>query len=478
MKDTTPSLVTFLPSTMRSMNKASLQKIDVWQQKVIADENIANSHVIVYRDGKICYDNAFGQQRGNGKPNNKNTIYRLYSMTKPIVSLALMMLFEEGKLLLSDPVHLYLGETWKKKNMSVYKSGSFKKGWKTSTLTNTVTIKHLLTHTSGISYAFDPLGLVSKVDEILHRGKFTPQGSKLPLVEWAKNVSKAPLAFNPGDHYLYGLNTDVVGALVEVISGQPLDEFLHERIFQPLGMVDTSFWVPEEKYDRFSSLWMPADAAAYMAATSPSSSATATATATKKKKNVSKLKEIDFQWSPDAATRKMTPRFINSVHTKPVFLSGGGGLCGTAMDYAKFCEMLLHGGRAPTSGQRVVSSKTIQFMSMNHLTKNDVETDMSGMSIPGYSELTSTAGVGFGLGFSVVASNALTKQIDSVGTYSWGGAASTTFICDPKENLFVVHMTSLRFRNDMKTPLKMQLLQHVYASIDDDLSALNMRSRI
>ena len=123
----------------------------------------------------------------------------------------------------------------------------------------------------------DPLGLVSKVDEILHRGKFTPQGSKLPLVEWAKNVSKAPLAFNPGDHYLYGLNTDVVGALVEVISGQPLDEFLHERIFQPLGMVDTSFWVPEEKYDRFSSLWMPADAAAYMAATSPSSSATATA---------------------------------------------------------------------------------------------------------------------------------------------------------------------------------------------------------
>ena len=160
---------------------------------------------------------------------------------------------------------------------------------------------------------------------------------------------------------------------------------------------------------------------------------------------------------------------MHDATQKPIFFSGGAGLCGTAMDYAKFCAMLMHGGRSPTTGQRIIGSNTIQWMSRNHLTKHGKETDLKGLERAGYSELTAQAGVGFGFGFSVVMNRALTKQIASEGTYSWGGLASTSFICDPRENLFVVHMTSLQFRNDLKTPIKMQLLQHVYGAIDDDV---------
>jgi CubicO group peptidase (beta-lactamase class C family) len=214
---------------------------------------------------------------------------------------------------------------------------------------------------------------------------------------------------------------------------------------------------------------MPAGAATYMADVSaaPTNEKDTPATG-------SKLKEIDFQWSDDPDERKKTPTFVDTKNVKPIFNSGGGGLCGTMQDYCRFCEMLLHGGRSPSTGNRIISSRTIQFMTMNHLTKDGIETDFGGMSIPGYTEATASDGVGFGLGFSVVVNNALSKQIESKGTYSWGGAASTSFIIDPKENMFTVHMTALRFRDDRKLPLKMQLLQHVYGSIDDNVHKIYM----
>ena len=152
----------------------------------------------------------------------------------------------------------------------------------------------------------------------------------------------------------------------------------------------------------------------------------------------------------------------------PIWKSGGGGLCGTIYDYARFCEMLMHGGRSPTTGARVCSSKTIQFMTRNHLVKDGQVADFGKMSMPGYTEVTAREGCGFGLGFAIVLDPSLTQHVESEGTYSWGGAASTSFICDPKENMFVVHMTALRFRDDRKTPIRANLLQHVYACIDDN----------
>ena len=455
----------------RSLNKTSLDKLEAFQHKLIADESIAQSHVAIYRDGKYQYNRFNGIQRGDNKPIKQDSIYRYYSMSKPIVSLALMQLFEQGKFLLSDPVHLYLGKTWKKKNMSIYKSGNFKDGYKTTKCKSTVTIKHLLTHTSGLSYGFDPHGIVNKVDEILYKEGYLPHNDELSVVEWAKKLPKAPLSFTPGTAYQYGFNSDVVGALVEIISGQPLDIYLQEKIFAPLGMVDTAFWVDPTKYHRFVSQWMASNGVASMADVGVSGN---------KKKNTatnntgSKLKELDFMWSDNQETRNKTAKYVDPKHMKPVFNSGGGGLCGTMQDYCRFCEMLLHGGRSPVTGNRIISSHTIAFMTSNHLTKNGKETDFGGMSIPGYTEATATDGVGFGLGFSVVGNRALSKQIESVGTYSWGGAASTSFIIDPKENMFVIHMTALRFRDDRKLPLKMKLLQHVYGSIDDDVNGVYM----
>jgi CubicO group peptidase (beta-lactamase class C family) len=179
----------------RSLNKSSLHKLQQWQDTIVSNESVAQSHVVVYRDGKYQYNEYNGRLRGDGTKITKDTIYRFYSMSKPIVSIALMTLFEEGKFLLTDPAHLYLGETWKKKNMSVYTSGTYRHGYKTKKCKNTVTIKHLLTHTSGLSYGFDPHGIVDKVDEILYRGGYLPHSDKLGVVDWAKQLASGRFSF-------------------------------------------------------------------------------------------------------------------------------------------------------------------------------------------------------------------------------------------------------------------------------------------
>lgn len=441
----------------RSLSKEGLKKLARWQSHIVETGRVPSSHVLVWRDGKVKFDHCTGA-RTSATPNAKDTIYRLYSMTKPIVSLALMTLFEEGKLLLSHPVHLYLGPAWKKQNMSVYASGSYAKDLKTVPCQRTITVKHVLTHTSGIPHGFDVLGIDNKVDEIYAQGGYY-QAMKGGLQNFVRKLPEAPLLFQPGSAWVYGYNTDVVAALVEVISGKPLDVFLRERILDPLGMCDTDFFVPEEKYHRFTSLWMPAGATESMAAVPDQD-----------EEPKFGLKEIDFAWHPDPEVRAKTHRWSAERRTrKPTYLSGVAGLCGTTYDYARFCEMLMHGGRSPTTHARICSSKTIEFMTRNHLTKDGRVVSLTDMSTPGgYTEMTSTQGVGFGLGFSVILDRSLTQEIETEGTFSWGGAASTIFICDPKENLFVVMMTALRYRNEMQNPLKSNLLQHVYACIDDD----------
>lgn len=443
------------------MSEEGLRALQRWQLHAVQSRQIPSSHVLVWRDGKVVHDYCVGKRTGIAN-NAPDTIYRFYSMTKPIVSLAIMQLFEQGKFLLTDPVHLYLGPTWRKENMRVYKSGSYLDGYQTEACRKTITIKHLLTHTSGVSYGFDYLGINNKVDEIYYREGFT---KPCKVVQFAQRLAKAPLLFQPGQAFVYGFNSDVVGALVEVISGQTLDVYFQEKIFQPLGMIDTAFFVPPEKYDRFTSLWMPSNVSAYMADAFDGHENSQIGD-----KSQDLLREIDFEWHTDPSMRKKTLKgFVQKCRTQPVLLSGGGGLCGTIYDYARFLEMLMSGGRSPVTNARICSSKTIQFMTRNHLVKDGKVVDFDSMSMPGYTEVTARQGCGFGLGFSVVLDRSLTQHVESEGTYSWGGAASTSFICDPVENMFVVHMTALRFRDDRKTPIRAKLLQHVYACIDDSI---------
>ena len=460
----------------RSVSPEGLANLSSWQSRAVASGQLPSSHVLVWRDGRVVYDRCVGR-RTSRAANAPDTIYRFYSMTKPIVSVALMQLYERGLFQLGDPVHLYLGASWRKRNMRVYKSGSFATGYETVPCRRSVTIKDLLTHTSGLSYGFDYLGVSNKVDEIYYKEGFTrPCGN----VAFARRLAGAPLLFQPGDAFVYGFNSDVVGALVEVLSGQSLDAYLQEHILGPLGMVDTGFFVPADSYHRFTSLWMPSHVAAYMSEEAPSEKVgkvdTKETVWTSEKAAAADpgepLREIDFEWHPDPDVRANTLKgYVLPKRAMPVWKSGGGGLCGTVYDYARFCEMLMHGGRSPATGARVCSSKTIQFMTRNHLVKGGKVVDFDAMSMPGYTEMTAREGCGFGLGFAVVLDPSLTQHVESEGAYSWGGAASTSFVCDPKENMFVVHMTALRFRDDRTAPIRPHLLQHVYACIDDSMQA-------
>eukprot|EP00943_MAST-04B_sp_MAST-4B-sp1_P004617 g4617.t1 len=441
---------------MSKFSGKRLQKIKKWQQQLVDKQLLPNTQIILWRNGEWSYDESTGVRNSNGDPVGKDTIFRLYSMTKPIVSVALMQLYEEGKFLLSDPVFLYLGDAWKKSNMRVYASGDAK-NYKTVPCTKNINIKHLLTHTSGLSYGFDAKGVMNKVDEIYYaEGTISLRSIKFKeeqetnLASFCDRLAKAPLMFQPGQHYNYGFNTDVCGRIVEVLSGMSLDQYLQENIFKPLDMIDTGFWVDDDKINRFVGAWMPADAAFSMSAP-PSPNA---------KKGLLDISAIDGGANPGGqycAHRK---------HPENRRLSGGGGLVGTAMDYAKFCEMLMLGGKSP-NGHRIISSKTLEWMVTNHLEKNGELVHLDAMVVPGYTE-TNAEGVGFGLGFSVSCNPALSKQIDSKGSYRWAGAASTQFFCDPSENMFCVMMTSLRFRNDFLLPLPPLLKQVVFAAIDDD----------
>ena len=447
---------------MANFNHGRLKKLQKWQQSLVDDKKLPNTQVILWRNGKWAYNEATGVRNSKGDPIGKDTIFRFYSMSKPIISLALMQLYEEGKFLLSDPAFLYLGDGWKKKNMRVYKSGDFKNGYKTVPCNKNINIKHLLTHTSGLTYGFDAKGITNKVDEIYYKegtislkSRRFKEEEETNLASFCDRLAKAPLMFQPGDHYTYGYNTDVCGRLVEVLSGMSLDQYLQENIFGPLGMIDTAFWCDDDKVDRFVGKWMPAGAGFNMAAGPKAGKAT----------GLSDISGVDGGAGLGGQYSKHRKNPNNR------FLSGGGGLCGTAMDYARFCEMLMLGGKSP-SGHRIISAKTLEWMTTNHLEKDGAPALMDAMAMPGYTE-TTAAGTGFGLGFSVSYNPALSKQIDSKGSFRWGGAASTTFFCDPYENMFCVMMTALMFRNDFVLPLTPLLKQVVYATIDDDLTERN-----
>ncbi len=372
------------------------------------------TQLLVYRRGKIVHSTVQGFADLERKlPVKDDTIFRIYSMTKPITSVAFMMLVEEGRVAIDEPVHKYIPE-WK--NLGVFQAGTMP-AFLTKPPSRPMLIVDLLRHTSGLTYGFQQRTNVDAAYRELKIGEVEKAGTLQSMID---SLAKIPLEFSPGEAWNYSVATDVLGYLIGQISGVPFEQFLKERILNPLGMNDTDFFVPADKAHRFAACYS-ADGKGGMTL------------------------------QDDPAT--------SSFLSPPSLISGGGGLCSTAADYLTFCRALLNGGEL--GGIRLLGPKTLALMTTNHLPGGR---DLTEMSRSLFSEATN-AGVGFGLGFSVTMTPSLTLIPGSAGEYAWGGAASTAFWIDPAEELITVFMTQLLPSSSY--PVRRELRTMVYAAITD-----------
>lgn len=370
-----------------------LTHLNKYFEHYVDDGRLPGFHLVVSRHGKVAHQHRYGMRDMEASlPVDADTIWRIYSMTKPITSVALMMLVEEGKLLLTDPVSKFIPAFG---DSRVWRGGSVVKPL-TEPVTEPMLVWHLLTHTAGLTYGFL---YQSAVDDIYRRNGYewgVPRG--FTLAEACDAWAQMPLLFQPGTEWNYSVATDVVGRLVEVVSGLALDEFFTRRIFAPLGMHDTSFFVSEDNASRLAALYQP-DPATRLA------------------------KRLDVMGK--AALRA------------PSFLGGGGGLVSSAHDYHRFMQMLA--GDGELDGVRLLSPRTVRLMTMNHLPGN---ADISEFGRPIDLE-NAYDGFGFGLGFSVLINPAAAKLHGSLGDFGWGGAASTTFWIDQVEGVTAEFYTQL-----------------------------------
>lgn len=397
------------------MDAERLGRIDTLFRRYVDDGWLPGWSLAVTRRGRLVHRSNYGfADPESGRQVNDDTVFRIYSMTKPITSLAAMMLYEEGCFELNDPVAAYLPEF---ADTRVWKGGSTT-GPETEPITEPLRIWHLLTHTSGLTYGFQRS---HPTDALYRDAGYDLGGPKgVTLAEAVATWASLPLRFQPGTAWCYSVSTDVLGRLVEVLSGRSLDAFFAERILGPMGMVDTAFGLPEGQRHRLAALHVP-----------------------------------------DPATKKAV-RFdeLGPVsRSVPTFLSGGGGLVSTTDDYLRFCDVLLR--RGERDGVRLLSPRTVDFMTCNHLPGG---ADLLGFARSMYAE-TPFAGVGFGLGFSVVTDPVRHKVLGSQGTFAWGGAASTGFFVNPVEEITAVFMTQLIPSGIW--PLRSQLTQLVTQAIVD-----------
>ena len=350
----------------------------------VDDGKYVGTMTLVSRKGQVAYLDSLGfMDRENKRPMQEDAIFRIYSMSKAITSIAIMQLYEKSKFRLDDPVYWYI-PSWK--NLRVYQSGVYP-NFLTSRPERHMTIRDLLTHMSGLTYDFM---YKSNVDAAYRKTKVQQAET---LEEFVEILSTLPLEFSPGNKWNYSVSTDVLGYLVEVISGMKLEEYFKKNIFEPLNMEDTSFSCPQEKVDRLASL---------------------------------------YEHVPNGEPRLLEIPFLNTK-----MASGGGGLFSTMADYHNFCSMLLNQGEF--NGKRLIGRKTLELMTVNHLPNNQ---DLTEMSESAFSE-TPYAGVGFGLGFSVMLDPAKSQTTSDIGEYGWGGAASTVFMINPKEDMFIIFLTQL-----------------------------------
>ena len=411
------------------LSSSRLDRVTDWLNQQVESERLAGASTMICRNGRIGYLESAGQSDlENGKPFDASTIVRIFSMTKPITSVAAMMLYEEGRYQLDDPVAKYLPEFTDTK---VWKGeGSLEN---VEDQISPMLVKHLFMHTSGLTYGFMNANVV---DQEHRNQKIEFPGTAGTLEELVKRLAGIPLIAQPGTQWNYSVSTDVLGRLVEVWSGLSLEAFFKERILEPLGMHDTGFSVTKGNRDRFASLYSPLSGADMS--------------------NVGKKSVSDSrQMKPGL---KLQESAATSRYLKPTKLfSGGGGLTGTIGDYARFCQMLLNGGEL--DGERLLSPITVNYMRSNQLPDN---ADMAAMGQPVWSE-TSYDGIGFGLGFAVVIDPPKASIITSVGEHHWGGAASTFFWIDPQEDLFVVFFTQLMPSSTY--PIRRELRTRVYQAI-------------
>lgn len=383
------------------------------RSRYLEPRKIAGALTLVARRGQVAYLSPVGMMDlARNKPMAEDTIFRIYSMTKPIATVALMMLYEQGHFQLGDPVYRFIPE-WR--DLEVYESGEYP-NFKTKKADRAMTVRDLLSHQSGLA-ADGRMG--SKIASAYSALKVRNRHGGT-LKDMVARVAGLPLEFSPGTAWNYGISTDVCGYLVEAISGRSFDEYLKENIFEPLGMRDTGFWVPPDKADRFAA---------------------------------------NYNRDENKVIRLLDDPAASDYLKKPTFFSGGGGLVSTAADYYRFCQMLLNGGEL--DGVRLLGPNTIDIMTLNHLPGNQ---DLTDLSISAFSE-TANEGVGFGLGFAVMIDLVKAQQVGSVGEYYWGGAASTIFWIDPVKDLIVIFLTQFMPSNTFN--FRGQLKSIIYPAIID-----------
>ncbi len=364
------------------LSRTRLARIDAHMQRYVDDGKVAGIVTLVARHGQIAHGGAVGYQTlEERQPMQLDSLFRIHSMTKPITSVAAMVLVEEGRLLLQDPVAKYI---------SSFRQVQVGEGQQTGDLrlvkpARPIKIHDLLLHTAGLSYGYFNDSPV----EALYRA--SNWRAATTMAELVTTISALPLADHPGTVWRYGLATDVLGHVVELVAGMSLADFLQERIFAPLAMQDTGFGVPPEKLHRFTAVYEPDPAGGIRLADAPA-----------------------------------TSKFARPTR----FLSGGGGLVSTAPDYFRFAQMLLNKGEL--DGAQILGRKSVEFMTMNHLAPKLLPMRLGGDVMNGY---------GFGLGFSVVLDPAQYGVISSVGTLGWSGTATTAFVIDPQESVVGILMT-------------------------------------
>jgi CubicO group peptidase (beta-lactamase class C family) len=404
------------PETL-GLSTERLKRIDAYfDAKYVQTGKLPFAMTLVARKGEVAHHGFTGLiDEARGKKVEADSLFRIYSMTKPLTSALFMMLVEEGKVALDQPVHTLI-PSWK--NLGVYAGG-----WdamQTRPCARPMQMVDLLRHTSGLTYGFQQRTNIDAAYRKLKIGDFETEGDLAHMMEV---LSKIPLEFSPGEAWNYSVSTDVLGYLIGVIEGKPFEQVMKERLIDPLGMTDTDFQVKDSERHRFAACF---------------------------------------------AINAKGERVLNDDPEKspylkpPVLVSGGGGLVSTAADYLKFCQMMLNGGKA--NGVRFLSPKTIALMTSNHLPGR---VDLPTLSRSLFSEVAFD-GVGFGLGFSVTMDSAKTLLPGTAGEYAWGGAASTAFFIDPKEELIVIFMTQLIPSNFYS--IRRELRTLVYSAITESFA--------
>jgi CubicO group peptidase (beta-lactamase class C family) len=404
MKSATPESV--------GMSSSRLARIDQHlSERYVKPGKFPFTHLQIARQGRLVHQSVLGMASiENQTPYTEDAIVRIYSMTKPITSVAFMMLVEQGLVALDDPVEKYIA-SWS--NLAVYRSGLMG-AFQTTPIQTPMRIIDLLRHTSGLTYGFQSR---TNVDAAYRSEKLDPFEQEAGLEAFVESLSKMPLEFSPGTSWNYSVSTDVIGYLIGKISGVPFDEFVRRQILAPLGMVDTDFHVPESKLGRFTACYNR------------------------------------------SSSNGLVPAKTRNYSVAPATPSGGGGLVSTAADYMRFCEALRMGGR--TESVTLLGPKTLQLMRANHLPGGG---HLADVSISMFSEAT-YRGIGFGLGFAVTTDAAQTGIASSNGEYGWGGMASTAFWIDPVEDVCVVFLTQLipsssyPIRRELRTMINAAILE-------------------